>query len=157
MDNFIVRTHAADLSIKIGAAQADYNEIAGSFAYGDDPESQKAEKSTVRKIQRQHREGDLWAWFDCRVEVEFFDRDMAIADLEPFTADEFLGCCNYRSLEDFTTPNDGYFADMLQTALTEIRERLAAEYPDSLENFDAQVQKYYTEIRGCDAPDLSPA
>ena len=148
--SFRIPTHQADLDLTVSVAQGDPYEIAGSFASGDDA----ADKETVNGIYERLNAGDVWAWATVTVTAEYLDQDMAIAGIDQIRVDDVITGCNYRDLDDFWKSNGDYAFDMLATVLTELKERLGAVYPDSLEAYQQQVFNYFLNVRECDPPDL---
>lgn len=60
------------------------------------------------EILERLKKGDTWAWCTVTVTVTF----------GPFSASDSLGACSYDNEEDFKS--DGYFPDMIDTALHEL-------------------------------------
>lgn len=65
----------------------------------------KTDRATERWIRKQLDRGNEWAW--CMVEVR--------ASVGSLSASDYLGCCSYRSREDFESP-DGYYPQMCEEA-----------------------------------------
>lgn len=75
---------------------------------GKDQEDHKAEQM----VQEQLESGNMWAW--CTVEVK--------ATWQNFTYSDFIGCCSFKSQQDF---EQLYYDDMAQTCLAELNEMVA--------------------------------
>lgn len=75
---------------------------------------EKTDRRAERWIERQLDRGNEWAW--CRVVVR--------AQWNGFEGWDSLGCCSYRSEQDFR--NGGYFEDMRRAALANLNETIAA-------------------------------
>jgi hypothetical protein len=75
-----------------------------------DPET---DYETEKRIRRQLRSGNKWAW--CVVRV--------VARWKVYTGDDYLGCCSYKGEKDFCQPG-GYFDDMKAVALDNLNAKL---------------------------------
>lgn len=58
-----------------------------------------------------------WKWCDVEVRVEW----------NGLAGSDFLGCCSYKNKEQFCQPG-GYYDDMLDAAMDELREQVATIY-----------------------------
>jgi hypothetical protein len=72
----------------------------GNFAYGDDEEDEKA----VQRVFDQLNAGNEYAWFCAEVKAKW----------NGFEASDCLGCCSYKSKEDFMNCS---YEDMKSQAL----------------------------------------
>jgi hypothetical protein len=77
-----------------------------------DAETDRAQEEWIRE---QLEGGNEWAW--CRVRV--------VARRGDHEGDDHLGCCSYRSEQDFVN-NSGYYEDMRREALSRLRETVEA-------------------------------
>lgn len=68
---------------------------------------------TVEQIREEYNGGNLWAW--CIVKVK--------AKWKGFEGFDTLGCCSYKSKEDFM--QDGYYTDMKVQALEDLNRQIA--------------------------------
>jgi len=78
----------------------------------------ETDKKTERWIRNELADGNEWAW--CCVRV--------VASWNGFEGDDCLGCCSYRSEEDFK--KGGYYEDMKIEALYDLNrsiQRLAVK------------------------------
>jgi len=64
------------------------------------------------KVCEDYNNGNQAAWFCAKVTVT----DAEGNESEP----DFLGCCSYKSFDDFTSENGGYFDDMISNCLAQI-------------------------------------
>lgn len=78
------------------------------LASGDDEQDRQA----ADDITNQVNSGNIWAW--CCVKVS--------AKYKGFEGYDVLGCCSYKSEEDFR--QDGYYADMRDEALNDLVKQL---------------------------------
>jgi hypothetical protein len=76
----------------------------------------KTDRKQERWIQRQLDRGNEWAW--CMVIVT--------ARWRHYVATDVLGCCSYKSREDFL--KDAYCSDMKQRAVENLNELLQDSY-----------------------------
>ena len=81
-----------------------------AMASGDD----EADREAEQWIHRQLDNGNDWAWCTVRVTAEF----------EGLLGDDYLGCCSYKSEDDFKQPG-GYYDDMKACALAELNAKLS--------------------------------
>lgn len=87
----------------------EYTPIKGNaLVSGNDDEDREAEAEIFRQIA----EGNGWAW--CAVEVK--------AKWRGIEGSDYLGCCSYKSEDDFK--KDGYYTDMKREAYAEIIRRI---------------------------------
>jgi hypothetical protein len=88
----------------------DYNEIAGSFASGNDAQDAKQ----VASIQRKIKNGNVWAW--CQVTV--------FAKCHGFEGESSsLGGCSYKNEAAFKASDN--HKDLCQEALEDLQEKVA--------------------------------
>ncbi len=67
-------------------------------------------------IRRQLRSGNDWAW--CCAHV------IATHEASGLTGEAWLGCCSYKSQEDFMSP-DGYYPQMVDEAVSDLMKEIA--------------------------------
>lgn len=82
---------------------------------------EETDRKTENWIRRQLRQGNDWAW--CTVRV--------VARWKGYEGEDFLGCCSYRSQEEFCQPGH-YFDDMKSVALDDLNTQLQS-HADKLE------------------------
>lgn len=86
--------------------EEEFVQIRGNaMASGDDAVDREAEQWVIDQLES----GNPWAWCCAHVVVTWHG----------FKGEDFLGCCSYKSEEDFREP-DGYFDDMVQVAIDQI-------------------------------------
>ncbi len=73
----------------------------------------ETDNETDDYINEELENGNIWAW--CTIEVK--------ARYKGYSASDYLGCCSYKSKEDFMT-EDGYYPDMKQLAYDNLIEEL---------------------------------
>ncbi len=88
-----------------------------AMASGDDAEDKRVEDSILRKL----RNGDLWAW--CTVKCT--------AAMGEAQGTDYLGCCSYRSTQEFIQPG-GYWDDMKAQALADMLRNRAPKGWDAV-------------------------
>lgn len=80
----------------------------------DPPDEKMIEDAECRKwIRDQLDSGNQWAW--CMVVVR--------AQWNKFQGEATLGCCSYKSQEDFVQ-NSGYYEDLCMEAMNDLQESL---------------------------------
>lgn len=84
-----------------------------SFGYDTEEENEQAAK----EIQEDIDSGNPYAWFVAKVTARW----------NGFHASEYLGCCSYKSEEDFKTES-GYYPQMRSEALAALNEQLDDTY-----------------------------
>lgn len=77
---------------------------------GDDEADRECEAAVAAQLEG----GNQWAW--CTVRVS--------AVLGPFRGTDCLGCCSYKSQDEFT--EGGYYEDMQDAALADLRAQIIA-------------------------------
>jgi hypothetical protein len=76
-----------------------------------DPElDREVENELISRLM----DGDLAAWFCAKVTASYGG----------FEGTDYLGCCSYKSLEDFTNEKDGYYTDMVHCAITGLADAI---------------------------------
>lgn len=65
-------------------------------------------------IEQQIATGNSYAW--CTIEVQ--------CTFKQLVATEYLGCCNYKSEQDFID-NSGYYQDMVNACLADLNNQIA--------------------------------
>lgn len=70
-------------------------------------------------------ESNLWRW--CCIEVR--------ATYGPFSGSVYLGCCSYEDGEEFRSIESGYYADMKNDAIAELKKEISS-YRDAIAQFD---------------------
>ena len=93
-----------------------YHVLVDAVREAEDPKGCFDDESTIRKIKKAIRDEDLWAWCMVTVRVEL--------DFSDIYSEQYLGCCSYEGQEDFVK-NSGYYDDMLQEALDDIKKQLS--------------------------------
>ena len=71
---------------------------------------------TVAWVLREYNAGNEAAWFCAKITA---------THASGFRGTDYLGCCSYYSFEDFTD-TDGYFADMVHTAMLDALDAASA-------------------------------
>lgn len=104
----------ADVKVKFEALEED-QPIFESIESGD-PEYAELEKKEAQDIANRLGRGDLSAWFTAKITVVWGE----------FSATDYLGACSYDSFEQFTSDPDGYYSDMVNTALDRLNDQIAA-------------------------------
>lgn len=99
-----------DVQFTVIAEQEDTPVRGNAMASGDGKVDRKAEDSIIRSLNG----GNVWAW--ATVEVR--------ATYRGLVASEYLGCCSYKSEEDFE--KDAYYASMKATAYADLIAQLKA-------------------------------
>lgn len=114
--------------------------------FQDDPE-------TVQWIMAELRRGNLYAWFSARCTARWTD-----SEERDYFGLAYLGCCSYKSREDFMEPG-GYWDDMKSEAYDElikqVRKRREEDY--KFKTSDNAVLKRYSaraRPRGADDQDV---
>lgn len=97
--------------VELSARQDDTPVRGNALASGDDAEDKACEDAILARLDS----GDEWAW--ALVEVR--------ASWEGWKASDYLGACCYESEKNFRA--DAYFADMRETALRELADKLEGE------------------------------
>lgn len=69
----------------------------------------------IKEIERQYNNGNEYAWFCAHVTVKY----------KGLEADDYLGCCSYKSERDFKE-NSGYYDDMVRGCIDEINRTITA-------------------------------
>lgn len=97
--------------------QQDEIDVRGNaLASGDDAEDQAAEDAILARLN----DGDVWAWAVVTVRAKL------VVDGVTFVGMDMLGGCSYADEADFRTPG-GYYDDMRQQALDDLKARLVAD------------------------------
>jgi len=78
------------------------------------PEDSFCEEETIELVREKYNNGNLAAWFCAKVTVSY--KDMLESD--------YLGCCSYGSFKEFTTEENGYYVDMINTCINEINRQI---------------------------------
>jgi len=73
--------------------------------------------ATEELILKQLKRGNDWAWCTVHISVEW----------KGFFGHSYLGCCSYKSEKDFVE-NSGYYADMVQEALSDLNCTIQGTY-----------------------------
>lgn len=95
-------------------ADEEHDTYMGHFQ-SDEPE---LDRQTERWIAAELRAGNQWAWCSVDVVAKWVDHDGT-----EFEGHDYLGCCCYRSKEDFCTP-DGYYPQMKDDAYDDLIARI---------------------------------
>lgn len=82
-----------------------------AISSGDDKHDRECEDEIIADYES----GNYWAW--CCVHVT--------AKWKSLEGDDYLGCCSYKSEEDFIRTS-GYYDDMKQAAYNELIEKLTS-------------------------------
>ena len=90
-----------DVTITVTAEQ-EYITPAQYFKGLDNP-------TAIKDIEQQIETGNMYAWCTMKVKCKFMG----------LTATDYLGCCNYKSQQDFID-NSGYYQDMVNTCLRDL-------------------------------------
>lgn len=86
----------------------EYESIHGNASAIDE----ETDRETEEWIENELRNGNEWAW--CQIEVR--------AEWNDLSASDYLGCCSYRSMEDFKQPG-GYYDDMRNEAISLLNDK----------------------------------
>lgn len=97
-----------DIDFTIEALEEISSVEGNALASGDDEQDRKAEEYIYRQLEA----GNEWAWCCVRVRGWYYG----------LSAEEYLGCCSYKSREDFE--NGGYFEDMRNAVLEDLQDQL---------------------------------
>jgi len=99
-----------DVEIRLMCFPEDTPIEGNAMASGDDA----VDKETEQWIHDQLERYNEWAWCCAKVVVYW----------KGFRASDTLGCCSYKSEEDFKQPG-GYYDDMVNTAIERLNDSLA--------------------------------
>jgi hypothetical protein len=101
----------ADVTFTVECEPEDIPVEGNALASGDDEADREAEQWVYDQLDA----GNEWAWCTVKVTARWGD----------FEGVDYLGCCSYRSEEDFAA-GDGYLPQMKQEALADLNRRLAS-------------------------------
>ena len=87
-----------------------------------------SDKEVEDNILQRINNGDLSAWFCAKVTASY----------KGFKWSDFLGCCSYNSIEEFTKEERGYYTDMVHCAITGLADYII-ESNKTLEELDASI------------------
>lgn len=114
MGDWMIRTH----TVRLEVFQDDVDVRGNALASGDDAVDRECEDEILERLSR----GDVWAW--CTVVIE------CTCDKCGATGRDSLGCCSYADEKDFS--QSGYYADMCDAALAEMRESCICYAPEGI-------------------------
>lgn len=68
----------------------------------------------VEMVCNDYENGNMAAWFCAHVIVKY----------KGFAADEYLGCCSYKSFKEFTTADNDYYMIMINQCIQQINKEI---------------------------------
>jgi hypothetical protein len=100
-----------DVTIKV-STEKEYTSV--ESASKDCGENAEDFIKTVKELKKSSR----WGWCTVRVDATY----------KGFKGSDYLGCCSYRSKEDFIA--GGYYEQMVKAALDELNKVLSLKYDE---------------------------
>jgi hypothetical protein len=76
------------------------------------PSDNMEDQECINYVIEQYNSGNMAAWFCAKVEVKY----------KGFEAEDYLGCCSYKSFNEFTTMDKEYYMDMINQCIEQINK-----------------------------------
>lgn len=100
------------------------------------PSDMLDDERDVKYIEREFDRGNGYAWFCAKVTVSY----------KGYSADNYLGCCSYKSERDFKE-NSGYYTGMIDECVIEINKAITDTNADICRRFKTrQLKAMATEL-----------
>ena len=95
------------------------------------PDDNYMEQGSIDYIVEQYDNGNMAAWFCAHVTVKF----------KGYEGEDYLGGCSYKSFKEFTTMENDYYVDMINSCIDELNKDIVSDNENTQKRWNIRKAK----------------